>query len=247
MHTPASQAIFTIQRSTERFFADHGWLKTFHSFSFADYYDPANLSWGALRVFNDDVIAPAVGFPTHPHRDMEIVTYVLDGELEHNDSMGNRGVVTPGGIQYMSAGTGVQHSEFNHSKTESLHLVQMWVIPAHYDEPPLYGQAQYTQADRTNRWLTVASGQRGVPSQTTLRNDASLHVARLEHASLDYTFGRDRYGFLFVAGGEITANDQALAAGDAVRLHGVPELRLRGAGEIVLWDVPPTDVRLDDA
>ncbi|HXN08473.1 MAG TPA: pirin family protein, partial [Candidatus Acidoferrales bacterium] len=120
---------FSIQRGQDRYCADHGWLKTCHSFSFADYHDPNNQNWGALRVFNDDRVAAGQGFPPHPHRDMEIITYVVSGELEHQDSMGNRGVVGPGGIQYMSAGTGVRHSEFNYSKTDELHFIQMWIVP----------------------------------------------------------------------------------------------------------------------
>ena len=241
------QAVFEIQRSKDRYFGDMGWLKTYHSFSFADYYDPANLNWGALRVFNDDVIAPSSGFPTHPHRDMEIVTYVLEGELEHKDSMNNHGVVTPGGIQYMSAGTGVRHSEYNHSPTTPLHLVQMWVLPGKYGETPSYGQVQYTQADRTGKWLTVASGQRGVSSQTKLTQDASMHVARLENAHVDYRFNPGRFGFLFVAGGDVETNGEKLATGDAVRMHDLLELRVRGSGELVLWDLPPTNIRLEDA
>ncbi len=239
----ASEPVFTVQRAGERAYFDHGWLKTYHSFSFADYFDPANVQWGALRVFNDDRVAPGTGFGTHPHRDMEIVTYVLEGQLEHRDSMGNHGVVEPGGIQYMSAGTGVSHSEFNHSKTHGIHFVQMWVVPRSTGEKPAYGQAQYTQADRTGRWLTVASGQPGVPSPTALRADASLHVARLEGAPLTYALGADRFGFLFIADGAVTANGHELQAGDAVRLSGAQELQLAGSGEAVLWDVPPAGVR----
>jgi redox-sensitive bicupin YhaK (pirin superfamily) len=235
--------IFAIQRSNERYFADHGWLRTYHSFSFADYYDPANLNWGALRVFNDDVIAPAAGFPTHPHRDMEIVTYVLEGELEHRDSMGNAGVVAPGGIQYMSAGTGIRHSEINPSTTRPLHLVQMWVLPAESGGRPAYGQVQYTQADRTGAWLTAASGRRSAPAQTVLAQDASLHVVRLESSHVEYAFERDRYGFLFVADGTITANGEHLATGDAVRMHALSALRIDGTGELVLWDLPAAGER----
>ena len=245
--TKVAKEVFHVQRSGERFFADHDWLKTYHSFSFADYYDPNNLNWGALRVFNDDTIAGGTGFPTHPHRDMEIVTYVLDGELEHQDSMGNRGVVRPGGIQYMSAGTGVRHSEYNHSPAAPLRLVQMWVLPGEYGVKPSYGQEQYERSDRTGRWLTVASGQNGVGSKTRLMQDASLHVARLERTPLAYAFGQSRYGFLFVADGDVSANGTALRKGDAARIFNVPALEVSGAGELVLWDVPPTDTRLEDA
>src|ERR1700680_3120187 len=156
--TTKTASNFQVQRASERGFFDHGWLQTYHSFSFADYADPENLNWGALRVFNDDVIAPGQGFGTHPHRDMEIVTYVLEGELEHKDSMGNQGVVHPGGVQYMSAGSGVRHSEFNHSQTAPLHFVQMWVLPSRTGVSPAYGQREFDSAARLNRWLPIASG-----------------------------------------------------------------------------------------
>ncbi len=137
--------VFTVQRAAERARFDFGWLETHHSFSFADYFDPENLNWGALRVFNDDTVQPGQGFGTHPHRDMEIITYVLRGEVEHRDSLGQHGVVAPGGIQYISAGTGVRHSEFNHSKERDVHFVQMWVLPRSYGEPPAYGQHAFDE------------------------------------------------------------------------------------------------------
>lgn len=230
--------VFAVQRAKDRAFFDFGWLKTYHSFSFAGYVDPQNMNWGALRVFNDDTVAPAQGFGAHPHRDMEIITYVLRGELEHKDSLGHHGVVAPGGVQYVSAGTGVQHSEFNHSAERDVHFVQMWVLPRRAGETPLYGQQSFDEAARRNRWLLVASGEDGVDAPVTLRQDASLRVARLEDASVAYAFDPARYGFLFVADGDVTANGTALAAGDAVRLHGVRDLDVRGAGELVLWDVP---------
>lgn len=230
--------VFAVQRANDRAFFDFGWLKTYHSFSFADYFDPQNVNWGALRVFNDDTVAPSKGFGAHPHRDMEIITYVLRGELEHKDSLGHHGVVAPGGVQYVSAGTGVQHSEFNHSAERDVQFVQMWVLPRRTGETPLYGQQSFDEDARCNRWLLVASGQRGVEAPVTLRQDASLRVARLDDANVSYAFDPARYGFLFVAGGEVTANGTTLAAGDAVRLHGVRDLDVRGTGELVLWDVP---------
>ncbi|BDE07317.1 hypothetical protein WPS_25930 [Vulcanimicrobium alpinum] len=239
--------VFAIQRAKDRAFFDFGWLQTHHSFSFADYYDPENLNWGALRVFNDDVVQPGKGFGTHPHRDMEIVTYVLRGELEHRDSMGHHGVVAPGGVQYMSAGTGVQHSEFNHSQSRDVHFVQMWVLPRSYGEAPAYGQHTFAEDERRNRWLTIASGQSGIEAPVSLRQDATVRVARLEDAALEYALDPSRYGFLFVAEGTVTANGETLGAGDAVRIHGVRDLAVRGSGELVLWDVPPTGVRLEDA
>lgn len=229
---------FEIQRAGERYFADHGWLKTYHSFSFADYYDPQRMNWGALRVFNDDHIAGGAGFPTHPHRDMEIVTYVFSGELEHQDSMGNRGVVGPGGVQFMSAGTGVRHSEFNALADSELHLVQMWVLPGKAGTPPTYGQLDFGPDERRDRWLEVASGQPGIAAPIALTQNATLRVSHLEHAALSHAFERDRKGFLFVASGSIEARGERLTAGDAVRMAGIDSLELRGNGEIVFWDLP---------
>ena len=229
---------FSIQRSQDRYCADHGWLKTCHSFSFADYYDSNNQNWGALRVFNDDRVAPGKGFPPHPHRDMEIITYVLAGELEHEDSMGNHGVVKPGGIQYMSAGTGVQHSEFNHSNTDELHFVQMWVVPPAAGLPTQYGQRDFEVADRRGRWFLAASGQRGANAPIALQQDAAFSVARLVDEPVNYTFDPNRLGFLFVAEGSCEANGKALGTGDAVRIAATSSLDVRGSGELLLWDLP---------
>jgi quercetin 2,3-dioxygenase len=230
-------SIFAVQRSGERSYFDHGWLKTYHSFSFAEYNDPKNANWGVLRVFNDDRVAPGQGFPPHPHRDMEIVTYVLSGELEHEDSMGNRGVVGPGGVQYMSAGTGVRHSELNHSKERDLHFVQMWVLPARAGTAPQYGQKDFTLDDRRGRWLSVASGVAGTDAPITLGQSAAFFVARLEGGSLSHAFAPGRLGFFFVAEGNVRANGTELLTGDAVRLSGVSELDVSGTGELLLWDV----------
>jgi len=150
--------IFSIQRANERTSFDHGWLKTSHSFSFAEYYDANNVNWGALRVFNDDTVDAGAGFPPHPHRDMEIFTYVISGELEHQDTMGNRGVVGPGGIQFMSAGTGVRHSEFNHSQTNDVHFVQMWVVPDEGGITPGYEQLDIEDDLLRGGLVPIASG-----------------------------------------------------------------------------------------
>jgi redox-sensitive bicupin YhaK (pirin superfamily) len=233
-----SLARSNVQRSQERAYFDHGWLQTYHSFSFADYYDPSNQNWGALRVFNDDVIGPGKGFGTHPHRDMEILTYVLDGELEHRDSMGNVGVVRPGGVQYVSAGTGIAHSEFNHSADKPVRLVQMWVLPRARSLEPQYGQIDYTLDERRNRWLPIASGQPDVASRITLWQDATAYVSRLEGGTLRHEVAPGRFAFLFVADGAVAASGQALGSGDAVRLAGPARIEVRGTGELVLWDVP---------
>ncbi len=235
---PTVPRTFAVQRSEQRYHARHGWLDTYHSFSFADYFDPENLNWGALRVFNDDRIAPGTGFPTHPHRDMEILTYVLSGELEHQDSMGNRGVVKPGGVQFMSAGTGVRHSETNARNDAQLHLVQMWVLPGKAGTPPTYGQMDFTEEDRRNRWLAVASGHHAISAPIALTQNAALQVARLENHELRHTFEPARFGFLFVGEGEIEANGEQLRAGDAARMYAIERLDLRGTGEVVLWDLP---------
>jgi hypothetical protein len=229
---------FAIQRAGERAYFDHGWLKTYHSFSFAEYRDPNNLHWGALRVFNDDVVAGGSGFPAHPHRDMEIVTYVLSGELAHRDSMGNHGVVGSGGVQFMSAGTGVTHSEFNNKSDEPLHLVQMWVLPGKVGGPPSYGQRVFSTEDRRNRWLRIVSGEDGVAAPIRITQQATFGVARLEDAPLEYTFAPKRFGFLFVAGGVVEVNGERLETGDAVRTYDVALLATKGRGELVLWDLP---------
>lgn len=240
--------IFDVQRAAERATYDHGWLVTSHSFSFAEYYDPRNINWGALRVFNDDHVAPGKGFPTHPHRDMEIVTYVLSGQLEHRDSIGSHGVVGPGGVQYMSAGRGVRHSEFNHSDNDELHFLQMWVLPGEIGGEPTYGQVNFDAAQRRNQWLAVASGRENIDAAVALTQDATLLVSRLETVELRHTFEPGRLGFLFVADGgiDVAAFDEhdtpsgsvRLSGGDAIRLAGITRLILHGTGEAVLWDVP---------
>ena len=227
-----------VQRSAERAYFDHGWLQTYHSFSFAGYHDPKNTNWGALRVFNDDVVAPGTGFGTHPHRDMEILTYVLEGELEHRDSMGNVGVVRPGGVQYVSAGTGIAHSEYNHSPEHPVRLVQMWVLPRAQGLTPQYGQVDYGIDDRRGRWLPIASGQTGVESKIAIWQDATAYVARLEGQALPYVLADGRYAYLFVADGSVDVDGTQLGRGDALRLQGPRAFNVRGSGELVLWDVP---------
>jgi len=262
--------IFRIQRAATRHFSSHGWLQTFFSFSFADYYDSANLNWGALRVLNDDTIAAHSGFETHPHRDMEIITYVLSGELEHQDSFGHRGVVKSGGVQYMSAGTGILHSEKNAADVP-LHLLQMWVVPRKTGLAPNYGQLDLTENDRKGKLVLVATGEKektfrnektknvtnpnpaaSVPSTSpfepiSIHQDASFYIGRLENKPLIHMFSNpDRLGFLFVASGTVTAKPDgvghALKTGDAVRMAGIEKLELDGNGEVVLWDLPEVDL-----
>ncbi len=203
------QSHISIQRSSDRAFFDHGWLETYHSFAFAGYRDPHNQNWGALRVFNDDTVAPGEGFGTHPHRDMEILTYVLEGELAHRDSMGNTGVVRPGGVQYLSAGTGITHSEYNHRADAPVHFVQMWVMPQAAGLAPRYGQVDFTREDRLDRWLPIASGRTGVDSKIAIWQDAAGYVARVEKRTLTHDLESGRFAFLFVASGNATLDGEA--------------------------------------
>ena len=237
-----STIIPQIQPSAQRAFIDHGWLQTYHSFSFAEYFDVNNLHWGALRVFNDDTIQPAQGFGRHPHRDMEILTYVLEGELTHRDSMGNIGTVKPGGIQYLSAGTGITHSEYNASPTTACRLVQMWVLPQAEGLAPRYGQVDFLPSQRYNQWLIVASGRADSTASIAIWQDAQLSVARLDEHTLPLRLAAERYGFLFVAQGQLRVEGggvvEVLQQGDAMRLSGPNDLQLHGNAELVYWDVP---------
>ena len=196
-------------------------------------------NWGALRVLNDDVVAPGKGFGEHPHADMEILTYVLSGELAHRDSMGNVRVVWPGGVQYLSAGTGIEHAEFNGSATAPLHFLQMWVVPRAVRLAPNYGQIDFTVDDRRDRWLTIASGEAGVPAPIAIHQDATFSVARLERARLGHRVAPGRLAFLFVAEGDVVVGGETLRTGDAMRILGPYDIDATGAGELVLWDVPP--------
>jgi redox-sensitive bicupin YhaK (pirin superfamily) len=200
--------------------------------------------WGALRVFNDDTIAAGQGFPPHPHRDMDIVTYVLDGKLEHEDSMGNHGVVERYGVQYMSAGTGVRHSEFNASAEKPLHLVQMWVRPQHAGIRPAYGQRSFAPGDLHDQWLTIASGEKDVAAKIRIDADATFSVAEIEAGTeLRHTTKPGRRAFLFVAEGApdiaVSGNGtpQKLEPGDAARIGPGEEIVLHGPAHVVLWDV----------
>ena len=227
-------------RSEERHFADHGWLQTRWHFSFAEYYDPANVHWGALRVFNDDVIQAGQGFPMHGHRDMEIITCVLEGALEHRDSMGNRGVIHPGEVQVMSAGTGITHSEFNHSKEKPLHLLQLWVLPRTKSRPPRWEQKQFTAEERAGKLLPVVSAGE-LPGTLGIDQDAAIYLSSLKtgeevaHRSLP-----KRKAYLFVIAGGVTVNGEALAAGDQARVKDETDLRVRGISdaELILLDLP---------
>jgi quercetin 2,3-dioxygenase len=227
-------------KSQERFHANHGWLDTRWHFSFDSYYDPENMNWGALRVFNDDVIQPAQGFGMHPHRDMEIVTYVLEGELEHQDSTGNRGVVHPGEVQVMSAGTGILHSEYNHSQKNPVHLLQLWILPRAKHRQPRWEQRQFSKQERSGRLLPVVSS--GDLSGTlAIDQDAQIFVSRLTAGEgVVHPSRAGRKAYLFVIAGEVSVNGTPLAAGDQGRIGDETELKIhaRQDSELILLDLP---------
>ena len=228
-----------IRRSSARGHADHGWLDSFHSFSFADYYDPAWMGWGNLRVINEDRIAPGTGFGTHGHRDMEIISYVLEGELAHKDSMGNVKGIPPGDVQRMSAGTGVRHSEFNHAPNATTHFLQIWIQPSVTGIPPSYEQTSFAEADKRDRLRLVASPD-GRDGSVTIHADARMYAGLFNGAattSLPLAPGRKAY--VHVVKGAITANGQRLGGGDALALADEAEVTLADAAdaEVLVFDL----------
>ena len=228
-----------IRRAADREVTTTPWLTSRHSFSFGDHYDPANTHYGLLLVSNDDVVAPATGFDTHPHRDMEIVTWVLDGSLEHRDSEGNSGVVYPGLAQRMSAGTGISHSEKNASTTEPVRFVQMWVQPDVLGIDPSYQQHEISADELDGRLVAVASGMPGQDAAISINNrSTTLHVARLRPGH-ELTLPSAPYLHLFVARGQLTMDGAELAEGDAVRLTASTGAKVvaRDAAEILVWEM----------
>jgi redox-sensitive bicupin YhaK (pirin superfamily) len=239
--------MISVRKSEDRGHADHGWLKTYHSFSFADYYNPAHMGFGNLRVLNDDRIAPGTGFGTHGHRDMEIVTYVLQGGLAHKDSMGNgqggsaSGVIRPGDVQRMSAGRGVMHSEFNHSKEEATHLLQIWLLPERAGIDPSYEQTHFADAGKRGR-LQLIAARDGRDGAVTLHADAAIRAGLFDgDEAAELALDPQRLAYLHVARGEIVANGQPLSAGDALLLSGEAALKLeRGRdAEVLAFDLAP--------
>jgi hypothetical protein len=227
-------------QSRERHHENFGWLDTHWHFSFDTYYDPANTHWGALRVFNDDVVEPGQGFGMHPHRDMEIITYVLSGELEHQDSMGNRGVVRAGEVQVMSAGTGVLHSEYNPSKEEPVHLLQLWIFPRTRSLKPRWEQRQFSPWERSGKLLPVVTGEEG---NGTLRidQDAQIYVSALQAGEqVTHPSRAGRKAYLFMIEGGVALNGTALGQGDQARIADEKELRIEAAtaAELILLDLP---------
>jgi redox-sensitive bicupin YhaK (pirin superfamily) len=231
--------LITLRPSHERGHADHGWLDARHTFSFADYHDPAHMHFGDLRVLNQDRIAPGAGFPPHAHRDMEIVTWVLQGALQHRDSMGNGSIIRPGEAQYMSAGSGVQHSEFNASASEPLHLLQMWVFPERRGGAPRYGQLEVPADSRRNRFALAVSPD-GADGSLVIGQDARLYVADLATgASLSHELDPARRAWLHVATGRVRLGERELGAGDGAGLERESRIELVGLepAQLVLWDL----------
>ncbi len=231
--------MLTLRPSDQRGHFNHGWLDTYHTFSFADYYDPRNMGFRTLRVINDDRVAPGRGFGTHPHRDMEIITYVLEGALEHRDSMGNGSVIRPGDVQRMSAGTGVTHSEYNPSATEPVHLLQIWLHPKRAGIPPSYEQKHFSLEERRGGFRVIASpdGERG---SVTINQDAKLMAAVLEEGeTVTHEFAEGRSGWLHVASGSVKLGMQVLRAGDGVAIEDEKSLDVVGAerAEVLLFDL----------
>ncbi len=228
-----------IRKSEERGYADHGWLRSFHTFSFADYHDPAHMGFGALRVINEDRVKPGMGFGTHGHRDMEIISYVLEGALEHKDSMGNGSVIRPNDVQRMSAGTGVQHSEFNASKSAEVHFLQIWIQPEVTGIAPGYEEKHFDAASKRGRLKLVASSDAREGS-VKIHQDALLYAALVDGTEkITHTLPAGRRAYVHVARGGISVNGQALAAGDAVKLSGEPTVTLENgdAAEVLLFDL----------
>jgi redox-sensitive bicupin YhaK (pirin superfamily) len=231
--------VILLRRSDERGHFDHGWLDTRHTFSFGDYVDPAHMGFRSLRVLNEDRVRPGQGFPTHSHRDMEIVTWVLDGSLEHRDSLGNGSVIRPGEAQRLSAGTGITHSEFNHSGSEPLHFLQIWILPVARGLPPGYEQRAFPEAERRARLRLIGSAD-GREGSVTIRQDVDVFaslLARDEAVRHDLRSGR--HAWVHVARGEVELGGQVLAAGDAAALGGEPTLEIssRGNSEVLLFDL----------
>ena len=229
-----------IRRANERGQFDHGWLKTSHTFSFADYYDPRHMGFRALRVINEDYIAPGRGFGMHPHHDMEIVTYVLEGELGHKDSMGNGSVIRPGDVQRMSAGTGVTHSEANPSKTQRVHLLQIWLLPDKSGYPPSYEQKAFSEAERRNTLRIVASPD-GRDGSVTIHQDATIAATLLAPGTrVEHSLGKDRYAWVQVTRGAIEIDGQRLGAGDGAAIRGGGTFTIAGVddAELLLFDLP---------
>ena len=232
--------MITLRKANERGHADHGWLDSYFSFSFAEYHDPRHMEFSSLRVINEDVVQPGKGFGTHGHRDMEIITYILAGALEHKDSMGNGSVIRPGDVQRMSAGRGVQHSEFNPSPSELVHLLQIWIVPNVRGIEPEYEETHFDAASKRGRLRLIASSE-GRDGSVTIHQDASVYAAMLDGAErASHALAPGRKAYIHVARGSVTVNGNALGAGDALKASGESAIVIETGdnAEILLFDLP---------
>ncbi|MDQ3280384.1 MAG: pirin family protein [Acidobacteriota bacterium] len=230
--------MITIRRAADRGHANHGWLDTHHTFSFADYYDPQFMGFRSLRVINEDRVDPGVGFGTHAHRDMEIVSYVLEGALAHRDSMGTGSIIRPGDVQRMSAGTGITHSEMNPSETEGVHFLQIWILPERRGLKPEYEQKKFEDDERRGTLRVVASPT-GRDGSVTIHQDVEIYTTLLDDdAQVRHDFRPDRYGWVQVTRGEVDVNGQKLVAGDGAAIENESAVAIRGRGaEVLLFDL----------
>jgi len=231
--------MIAVRKAEDRGHANHGWLDTYHTFSFADYYDPAHMGFGSLRVINEDRVQPGMGFATHGHRDMEIITYVLAGALAHKDSMGNGSTILPGDVQRMSAGTGVTHSEYNASDRDPVHLLQIWIEPAQRGIKPGYEQKRFEAPEKRGRLRLIASRD-GREGSVTIHQDASVHAALIHgEERVVHAIPAGRRAYVHVARGRLTVNGQALVAGDALGATGIREIVMEQGedAEVLVFDL----------
>lgn len=232
--------MLTLRKAEARGHGNHGWLDTYHTFSFSDYYDPQFMGYGPLRVINEDTVAPGAGFPTHGHRDMEIVSYVLEGALSHKDSMGNGSVIKPGDVQRMSAGTGVMHSEYNASKESPVHFLQIWILPRSPQLPSGYEQKHFSDEEKRGR-LRLCASPDGADGSVRIQQDAWMFATLLENGdSVSHTFASGRKGWLHVARGAALINGISLRKGDGVAIDGEREIKLsaQARAEVLLFEFP---------
>jgi redox-sensitive bicupin YhaK (pirin superfamily) len=232
--------MFEVRRSRDRGYEDHGWLKTYHTFSFGDYYDPEYEQFGPLRVLNEDRVKAGNGFPTHGHQDMEILTYVLEGELEHRDSMGNGSVIRPGDVQRLSAGTGITHSEFNPSSTQDVHLLQIWIKPAKAGIAPSYEQKHFGEGERRGRLRLVASSD-GIANSVKIHQNARMYAGFFHEAErVQLEIRKERRAFVQVARGSVAVNETRLDAGDGMKITQTERFVLQNGrkAHVLIFDLP---------
>lgn len=232
--------MFQLRKADERGHSQIDWLDSFHTFSFGDYYDPDHMGWGPLRVINDDTVSPGAGFPTHSHRNMEIISYVLEGQLQHKDTLGTGSIIRPGDVQLMQAGSGIAHSEFNASQKEPVHFLQIWIMPDHIGVPPSYQQTHFADSEKQGQFRLIVSPD-GSDGSLRIRQDAKVYSAIFE-AGHDLAWRQDasRKAYIHVVRGQITVNGFAMQAGDGLRVDQESELIFTNAksSEVLLFDLP---------